>query len=188
MAREKGKNNSMNYCTKCGRPLSLLTPEGDDRLRHVCESCGTVHYTNPKMVVGAIPVHGDRILFCRQAIEPRYGFWTLPAGFMENKETLEEGARRETREEAGAELKNLAPFALFSLPFVSQVYLMFRAALAEPVFDPGYESLEVKMLSAAEIPWDEIAFPVMEKTLRLFLADRKNGSFSFHIGTVSRRL
>jgi ADP-ribose pyrophosphatase YjhB (NUDIX family) len=140
------------------------------------------------MVVGAIPVLENRILFCRRAIEPRYGLWTLPAGFMENEETVEEGARRETREEAGAELKNLVPFALFSLPFVSQVYLMFRAELSGPVFDPGHESLEVKMLSEAEIPWEKIAFPVIEKTLRLFVADRRNGAFGFHSDTISRRI
>jgi ADP-ribose pyrophosphatase YjhB (NUDIX family) len=178
----------MNFCMKCGRPLSIRTPDGDERPRHVCEACGTIHYRNPKVVVGAIPVFENRILFCRRAIEPRYGSWTLPAGFMENEETVEEGARRETREEAGAELKNLAPFALFSLPFVSQVYLMFRAELADPAFDPGHESLEVKMISEADIPWQEIAFPVIEETLRLFVADRRNGAFGFHTGTISRRI
>ncbi|MGD8369349.1 MAG: NUDIX hydrolase [Desulfobacterales bacterium] len=178
----------MNFCMKCGEPVSVLIPDGDDRPRHVCQACGTVHYRNPKMVVGTIPVHDDRILLCRRAIEPRYGRWTLPAGFMENQETVEAGARRETMEEAGAELENLAPFALFSLPFVSQVYLMFRARLLAPVFDPGPESLEVKMVSEDGIPWEEIAFPVIEKTLRLFVADRKTGRYGFHTGTISRRL
>ncbi len=178
----------MNFCTQCGQPLSLLIPDGDDRPRHVCQACGTVHYLNPKMVVGTIPVYEDRILLCRRAIEPRYGLWTLPAGFMENHETVEEGARRETLEEAGAELEHLAPFGLFSLPFVSQVYLMFRARLPAPNFDPGHESLEVKMVSEEGIPWEEIAFPVIEKTLRLFLSDRQKGRFGFHTGSISRRI
>ena len=178
----------MNFCMKCGRPVSLLTPDGDDRPRQVCTACGTVHYSNPKMVVGTIPVYEDRILLCRRAIEPRYGLWTLPAGFMENQETVEEGARRETLEEAGARLENLSPFALFSLPFVSQVYLMFRAKLPAAIFDPGHESLEVKMVSEDGIPWGEISFPVIEKTLQLFVADRKKGAFGFHTGTISRRL
>jgi len=173
---------------KCGSALNRRVPAGDDRLRHVCDACGTIHYSNPKMVVGTIPVYEGRILLCRRAIEPRYGLWTLPAGFMENEETVEEGARRETREEAGAELERLSPFALFSLPFVSQVYLMFRAELAGPAFSAGHESLETRLVAEAGIPWGEFAFPVIEKTLRLFLADRKTGSFAFHTGSIDRRI
>jgi len=173
---------------KCGKEVVLAVPDGDDRSRHICRVCGTVHYSNPKMVVGTIPVHEDRILICRRAIEPSYGLWTLPAGFMENEETIEAGAKRETLEEAGAELKGLSPFAMFSLPFVSQVYLMFRARLFTPHFAAGHESIEVKLVSEADIPWDEIAFPVIEETLRLFLADRKNGAFGFHSGTIHRRI
>ncbi len=178
----------MKYCMKCGNDLTVRVPDGDDRRRYVCRACGTVHYSNPKMVVGTIPVFEDRILLCKRAIEPRCGLWTLPAGFMENEETLEEGARRETREEAGAELNGLSPFALFSLPFVSQVYLMFRAWLSSPSFAAGHESLEVKLVSEEDIPWEEIAFPVIEETLRRFLADRKTGAFGFHSGTIIRRI
>jgi ADP-ribose pyrophosphatase YjhB (NUDIX family) len=173
---------------KCGNELTVRVPDGDDRSRHVCRSCGTVHYSNPKMVVGTIPVFEDRILLCKRAIEPRYGLWTLPAGFMENEETVEEGAKRETLEEAGAALNGLSPFALFSLPFVSQVYLMFRARLSAPNFGAGHESLEVALVSEPDIPWGEIAFPVIEETLRLFLADRKKGAFGFHSGTIHRRI
>ncbi len=183
--REMG---SLNYCTKCGRPLVFEIPAGDDRRRYVCRACGTVHYTNPKMVLGTIPVFDDRVLLCRRAIEPRRGLWTLPAGFMEDGETVEEGAKRETMEEAGASLENLSPFALFSLPFVSQVYLMFRAALAAPDFAAGPESLEAALFSEADIPWDKIAFPVIEDTLRLFFADRKKGVFSFHTETITASL
>ncbi|MCF8050165.1 MAG: NUDIX hydrolase [Desulfobacterales bacterium] len=178
----------MNFCVKCGKKLVVRVPDGDDRNRYVCGACGTVHYSNPKMVVGAIPEYEDRILLCRRAIEPRWGLWTLPAGFMENEESVEEGAKRETLEEAGAELNGLSPFAMFSLPFVSQVYLMFRARLLTPHFAAGHESLDVKLVSEAEIPWDEIAFPVIEETLRLFLADRKKGAFGFHSGIINRRI
>jgi len=178
----------MKFCMKCGKELVFAVPDGDDRNRHICRACGTVHYSNPKMVVGTIPVHEDRILLCRRAISPRYGLWTLPAGFMENEETVEEGAKRETLEEAGAELDGLSPFAVFSLPFVSQVYLMFRARLITPDFAAGHESLEVKLVSEADIPWDEIAFPVIEETLRLFFADREKGAFGFHSGTLHRRI
>lgn len=178
----------MKYCMKCGNEVTRLVPDGDDRSRHVCQACGTVHYINPKMVVGTIPVYEDRILICRRAIEPRYGMWTLPAGFMENEETVEEGAKRETMEEAGASLNGLSPFAMFSLPFVSQVYLMFRARLSGPTFAAGHESLEVKLVSEADIPWGEIAFPVIEETLRLFLSDRKTGGFGFHSGTIFRQI
>lgn len=178
----------MNFCSNCGQPVVLRVPDGDDRSRYVCDACGTVHYSNPKMVVGTIPVLDGRILLCRRAIEPRYGKWTLPAGFMEDGETVEAGARRETLEEAGAEVKSLSPFAMFSLPFVSQVYLMFRAELVSPKFAPGHESLAVKMVEEAEIPWDEIAFPVIEETLHRYLADRRSGEFDFHAGVISRRI
>jgi len=178
----------MKYCMKCGNELTVRVPDGDDRSRYVCQACGTVHYSNPKMVVGTIPVYQDRILICRRAIEPRYGLWTLPAGFMENEETVEAGAKRETLEEAGAELDTLAPFAMFSLPFVSQVYLMFRARLSAPNFAAGHESLEVALVPESDIPWDEIAFPVIEETLRLFFADRQKGTFGFHSGMINRRI
>ena len=178
----------MNYCTNCGQPLILSVPEGDDRKRDMCKACGTVHYSNPKIVVGAIPVYQDRILICRRAIEPRYGLWTLPAGFMEDDETVEQGVRREAMEEAGIELTSLAPFTLFSLPFVSQVYLMFRAVMPTPRFAAGKESLEVKLISESEIPWDELAFPVIEETLRFFVGDRAKGRFEFHSGAIIKPL
>lgn len=178
----------MNYCTNCGKPLISRVPEGDDRKRYICATCGTVHYSNPKIVVGAIPVYQDRILICRRAIEPRYGLWTLPAGFMEDDETVEQGVRREAMEEAGIKLTNLVPFTMFSLPFVSQVYLMFRAVMPTPRFMAGKESLDVKLISESEIPWDELAFPVIEETLRMFVTDRANGQFEFHSVTINKPL
>jgi ADP-ribose pyrophosphatase YjhB (NUDIX family) len=176
---------AINFCSHCGVPVRMLIPEGDDRPRPVCPDCGRIHYVNPKVVVGAIPLWDGKILLCRRAIEPRRGLWTLPAGFLESGETVEAGARRETREEAGAELADMEPFALFNLPFVSQIYLMFRANLLTDSCSAGDESLEVGLFSEPEIPWDELAFTVMRETLRLYYADLRGGAFSFHIGDIT---
>ena len=140
------------------------------------------------MVVGAIPVWEDRILFCRRAIKPRYGLWTLPAGFLENGETVEAGAVRETFEEAGARIIELKPYALYNLTFVNQVYFMFRASLPEPVFKAGDESLEVQLFKQHEVPWKDLAFPVIQKTLEDYFSDLKNGTFSFHMDDIVRKL
>lgn len=166
----------MKFCSECGHPVALAIPEGDNRPRHVCTQCGTIHYQNPKMVIGTIPVwehEGQlQVLLCRRAIEPRYGYWTLPAGFMENGETTSEAAARETDEEAGAniELGNL--FALLNVAHVHQVHMFYLASLRNLEFNPGEESLEVQMFSERDIPWDELAFPTIRKTLELFFADR----------------
>jgi ADP-ribose pyrophosphatase YjhB (NUDIX family) len=177
----------MNYCSNCGQPLTYHIPPGDDRSRYFCESCGTIHYQNPTMVVGCIPEMDDKILFCRRAIEPCYGKWTLPAGYLENGETVSAGARRETLEEARARVEILAPYALYNICYVNQIYLMFRARLLDHNFRPGSESLEVRLFSEAEIPWDEIAFRVMEETLVQFFKDRPNGLFPFYIGNISKK-
>ncbi len=174
----------MKYCSNCGSELSHRIPKEDDRLRFVCDICEIVHYENPKMVVGTIPVWDNSILFCRRAIEPRYGKWTLPAGFLENGETVEEGARRETYEEAGARLGDLTPYAIYNLTFINQVYLIFRGHLINPEFEAGDESLEVCLLREHEVPWDDLAFPVIRKTLHDYFDDLKKGSFSFHMGDI----
>lgn len=174
----------MNFCSHCGACLTQRIPAGDNRRRFVCDQCQTIHYQNPRMVVGTIPVWQDHILLCRRAIEPRAGLWTLPAGYLENGETMCDGARRETREEAGADLKELTPFALFDLPFIKQVYLMFRGALATTSCHPGEESLEVQLFSEADIPWDELAFIVVRETLERYLSDRAEGHFRLHTGTI----
>ena len=174
----------MKYCSQCGSRLSHRIPEGDERSRFVCDSCGTVHYENPKMVVGCIPEVEGRVLFCRRAIMPRKGKWTLPAGYLEKGETVEAGAKRETLEEAGASVEALEPFGLYNLTFISQVYLMFRGRLADGHFRAGAESLEVRLFREEEVPWDDLAFPVIRKTLEDYYQDRARGIFLFHTGDI----
>ena len=177
----------MNFCSNCGQPVTYRIPPGDDRSRFWCESCGSIHYQNPKIVVGCIPEMDDKILFCRRAIEPCYGKWTLPAGYLENGETVSAGARRETLEEAHARVEILAPYALYNIPYVSQIYLMFRSRLMDRDFGPGEESLEVALFSETEIPWNDIAFRVIEKTLIQYYKDRRQGAFPFHIGNINKK-
>jgi ADP-ribose pyrophosphatase YjhB (NUDIX family) len=175
----------MNFCSACGARVEFRVPEGDNLPRHVCVACGTIHYENPKIVVGCIPEWEDRILLCRRAIEPRRGLWTVPAGFMENGETTADGAQRETLEEANARVEMLGPYALFNIPHISQVYLLFRARLLDLDFHPGAESLEVRLFEEAQVPWDEIAFITVRRTLNHYFADRRSGNFAFHVGTVA---
>lgn len=177
----------MRFCSECGCTVALLVPEGDNRLRAVCAACQTIHYENPKMVVGTLPEWEGKVLLCRRAIAPQYGKWTLPAGFMENNETTLQGALRETIEEAGARVEILQMFTLCNLPHISQVYLMFRARLLHLDFAPGPESLEVKLFSEAEIPWEKIAFLAVEHTLRQYFEDRHRGSYGFHIADIGTR-
>lgn len=177
----------MNFCSHCGGPVSLKVPAGDNRPRHVCERCGTIHYQNPKMVVGCIPEWGDRLLLCRRAIEPRYGLWTLPAGFMENGETMAECAVRETLEEAGARVELLGLFNLINLPDINQVYIMYRARLLDLDFHPGEESLETALFTEEEIPWDRIAFRTILITLKHYYADRRRGRFDVHVNDIYHR-
>jgi len=166
----------MKFCSECAHPVALAIPEGDNRPRHVCTQCGTIHYQNPKNVIGTIPVwehEGQlQVLLCRRAIEPRYGYWTLPAGFMENGETTGEAAARETEEEAGANIELGPLFALLNVAHVHQVHMFYLARLVDLDFHPGEESLEVQLFSESEIPWDDLAFPTIRKTLELFFADR----------------
>ncbi len=174
----------MNFCPDCAAPLTRRIPEGDDRLRNVCDACGKIHYENPKVVVGCIPEWKGRILMCRRAITPRMGKWTLPAGYLENGESVAVGAERETREETGATVKIVAAYTLFNLPFVNQIYLMFRARMLSADFSAGTESLEVALFPEARIPWKEIAFTVVEQTLRRFFADRAAGLFPFFMADI----
>ena len=173
----------MKYCSACGALVELRQPPDDNRLRYVCTSCSTIHYQNPNMVIGAIPEWSDgRILLCRRAIEPRHGFWTLPAGFMENGETTTEAAIRETLEEANAQIAIGELYSMYNLPYINQVHMLFRARLLDLNFSPGVESLEVKLFEEQEIPWDDLAFRPVRFTLQHYFADRKTGNFQFHIG------
>ncbi len=171
---------AMNFCPACGGDVTLRIPPGDTLPRYVCDRCGAIHYSNPKLVIGAIPEWEDRILLCRRAIEPRQGCWTLPAGFMENNETTAAAAVRETLEEACARIEVGDLYTMINVPYISQVHLMYRARLLDADFSAGAESLEVALFSEEEIPWHELAFRTITMTLRLFFADRSKGGFSFH--------
>jgi len=174
----------MKFCSHCGATVTFKVPEGDNLPRFVCGACETIHYQNPNIVAGCIPEWRDKILLCRRAIDPRHGYWTLPAGFMENSETSIEAAARETLEEAGARVEVTSLFAIYSLPHISQVYMMFRSRLPEPDYQPGTESLEVELFSESEIPWDKLAFPVIEETLRRYYEDKSKGKFELHVGDL----
>ncbi len=174
----------MNFCSECGAPLTLKIPAGEDRQRHVCEHCGTIHYQNPKIIAGCIPEWRGKILLCRRAIEPRSGLWTLPAGFMELGETLEQAAARETLEEACAAVEGLVLYTVLSLPHVDQVHVFFRSRLIQPCFAPGMESLETELFLETEIPWSELAFSTVRRTLEAYLTDRRKGSFEPLVETL----
>jgi ADP-ribose pyrophosphatase YjhB (NUDIX family) len=178
----------MNYCSHCGSPVELKIPPGDNLPRYVCSHCGQIHYQNPKIVTGCIPEWEDKILLCKRAIEPRIGLWTLPAGFMENKETTSEAAVRETWEEANARVQPIGLYALFNIPHISQVYLIFRAKMLDMNFCPGTESLEVELFEEHDIPWDNIAFPVIRETLVRYFNDRSAGQFDFHVDDIAPSL
>ncbi|MDN7961925.1 NUDIX hydrolase [Burkholderia multivorans] len=178
----------MKFCSVCGHEVIARIPQGDNRERFVCDHCGTIHYQNPRNVVGTVPVWGEQVLLCRRAIEPRYGFWTLPAGFMEMGETTAEAAARETLEEAGARVEVQNLFTRLNVPHVHQVHLFYLARLVDPEFEAGEESLEVKLFDEADIPWDEIAFPTVSQTLRFFFADRATGDYGVHTGDIFRSL
>ena len=175
---------TMKYCSDCGAPVSLRIPAGDTLPRFVCERCGTIHYQNPKLVVGALAQWEDDILLCRRAIEPRHGMWTLPAGFMENAETTTQAAARETLEEACARIEVGSLFTLISVPHINQVHIVYRALLLDLDFSAGAETLEVALFSESAIPWDMIAFRSIALTLRHFYADRRNGHFALHTDDI----
>ena len=170
----------MNFCSGCGSPVTLRVPDGDSIQRFVCDSCGAIHYENPRVVVGCIPESGDRVLLCKRAIEPRYGYWTIPAGFMENSETVREGAARETLEEAMARVEVGDLCAIVDVVRARQVHMMFRAKLIGDQFGAGHETLEARLFREDEIPWDEIAFASVRFALESWIEDRRNGEARLH--------
>jgi ADP-ribose pyrophosphatase YjhB (NUDIX family) len=171
---------AINFCSACGAPVALRIPAGDSLLRHVCDACGAIHYRNPRLVVGALPVWEDRVLLCRRAIEPRHGKWTLPAGFMENGESVADAALRETLEEACARIKLGDMYTLISVPHIHQVHVIYRSQLLDLDFAAGAETLELRLFREEEIPWDEIAFRTIAITLQHYFADRRTGQYGFH--------
>ena len=179
----------MKFCSVCGSAhLELRIPDGDTLPRVVCNNCGTIHYQNPKIVVGCLPEWQGRVLLCKRAIEPRYGLWTLPAGFLENGETIVAGALRETLEEARARVEPGDLYTVISLPQINQVYMMFRARLLDLDFGPGDESLDVKLYEEADIPWEALAFRTITRTLRNYFLDRKLGTFPVRVSALERRV
>ena len=177
----------MKFCHQCAGPLILRIPEGDDKPRHCCSQCDTIFYLNPKNVVGTLPFFEDKVLLCKRAIQPRAGKWTLPAGYMENGESSLDGAIRETTEEAGASVivKSDSLYTLFNLPKINQVYMFFRTELANLDFAAGVESQEVALFSEAEIPWREIAFPVVKSTLEHYFDDLRKNRFPVRMFDVN---
>lgn len=175
----------MKFCNLCGASVTLRIPAEDSRPRHVCTQCDTIHYENPKLVIGSIPVWEDKVLLCKRAIEPRHGLWTLPGGFMENGESTGQAAIRETLEEAHARVELDELYSMYSLPYINQVHLFFRARLLDLDFAPGIESLEVRLFGEAEIPWRELAFRPVRFSLEHFFNERKQGKFSLHVDELS---
>ena len=172
----------IKHCRSCGTEVAYrLPPDGDTRERAVCTECETIHYENPLNVVGTVPYWGDKILLCKRNIEPRWGKWTLPAGFMELGESVAQGAARETVEEAGAAFELEGLLSILSVPRVGQVHLFFLARLTSDRFDPGHETIEAQLFAEDEIPWDEIAFRTVRETLERYFADRKAGHFNVHM-------
>ena len=174
----------MNFCSNCGNRVSQKIPEGDNRLRSVCDHCRSIHYENPRIIAGIIPEHNGQILLCKRAIEPQMGLWTLPAGFLENGESTLEGAVRECAEETNAEVVDPSLYAVYDIPHIDQVYMFFRAELASPHFGPSPESTEVALFDEDKIPWANLAFPVVRATLDRYFDDRKEGKFEVITDTI----
>jgi ADP-ribose pyrophosphatase YjhB (NUDIX family) len=176
---------SIRHCKVCGGPTEYRIPADDNRDRAVCTVCGTVNYENPLNVVGTVPIWGEQVLLCRRNIEPRYGLWTLPAGFMEIGETTEEGALRETDEEAGARIELQGLFTLLNVVRVGQLHLYYRARLLDTDFAPGPETIEARLFTEAQIPWEELAFRTVRETLKCYFADRLTGHYGVHFADIA---
>jgi ADP-ribose pyrophosphatase YjhB (NUDIX family) len=175
---------SIKHCRACGAPTQYQVPADDNRERATCTACGTIHYENPVNVVGTVPVWGDQVLLCRRNIEPRHGYWTLPAGFMELAETTEQGALRETEEEAGARVELQGLFTLLNVARVGQVHFFYRARLLDTNFAPGPETIEARLFTEDEVPWEDLAFRTVRETLRHYFEDRRTGQFGLHCADI----
>ncbi|WCJ34018.1 hypothetical protein M5689_015344 [Euphorbia peplus] len=182
-----GNVRKINFCQWCGGPMKYEIPDGDEKSRAICSTCGKIAYQNPKMVVGCLIEHDNKVLLCKRNIEPSYGLWTLPAGYLELGESAAEGAIRETLEEACAEVEVVSPFTQLDIPLIGQTYVIFLAKLKKPQFSPGPESLECRLFSLDDIPFDSLAFSSMLVTLNLYAEDVKAGKLKFHYGTINKR-
>ena len=167
----------MKFCFSCGALVTHKIPDGDNRLRYVCESCGEIHYQNPKVIAGILPTYKSKVLLCKRSIQPRVGYWTLPAGFLENGESSLEGAIRECSEEANTQVRDPSIYAIFDIPQINQIYIFYRAEMPEAIFSPSTESSDVALFSEEDIPWSELAFPMVEALLDHYFEDRKSGIF-----------
>ena len=177
----------MKFCSQCGGPVEERIPQGDNRLRFVCPQCQVIHYQNPRIVAGCLPVWGEQVLLCRRAIEPRHGKWTLPAGFMELGETTEQGAARENQEESGARIQIRSLLTVIDVPSVNQVHLYYLADVLGPHLAPGPETLEAAFFGLDEIPWRELAFRTVSTTLEHYLQDRARGEYPTHHYAIDLR-
>ena len=177
----------MKFCSNCGNQVTHQIPDGDNRLRFVCNHCNTVHYQNPLVIVGVLPEYQQQILLCKRAIEPQKGRWTLPAGFLENDESTLDGALRECFEEANAKVIDPELYALYDIPYINQVYVFYRATLANNEFGPSSESTEVALFSEQDIPWNELAFPVVKAVLKQYLSDLENNNFAIIQDVITRK-
>ncbi|XP_057768746.1 nudix hydrolase 23, chloroplastic isoform X2 [Salvia miltiorrhiza] len=182
-----GFTRKINFCQLCGGPTKHEVPDGEEKTRAICTRCGKIAYENPKMVVGCLIEHENKILLCKRNIQPSYGLWTLPAGYMEIGESAAEGAIRETWEEANAQVEILSPFAQLDIPLIGQTYVIFLAKLKRPDFSPGPESSECKLFALEDIPFDSLAFSSMLVTLNLYLEDKRMGRLKFHYGIINKR-
>ncbi len=177
----------MNFCSHCGSRVAFRVPPGDHLPRFICDSCGTIHYQNPRVVVACVPEHEGRILICKRAIEPRLGYWAIPGGFLENGESLEHGAARECQEEALADVEIGSLLGLVSIMGANQIHVFFRAKLRVPSFRAGPASLEVKLVTPGDIPWQDIAFQSTTFALQKYLEDRAAGREDYHMTLLDRR-
>ena len=178
----------MNFCSNCGARVDFRIPPGDHLPRHICDNCNTIHYSNPRLVVGSIPRWEDKILLCKRAIEPRHGYWTLPAGFMEHNETLQQAAAREAHEEALADLAIGDFYSAVSVTVAGQVHVWFLSELVDGQYGVGEESLESELVHPKDIPWDALSFPSVEYALRRYVEDLEKGTFGVHLTEITRRL
>jgi len=178
------KEISVKFCSECGGVCQQQIPDDDNRMRSVCRQCHMIHYENPKIICGCLPIFENKVLLCKRAIEPRLGLWTLPAGFMENQETLQEGAQRETWEEAHAKVDNISLYTVFNIPSINQVYMLFKGDLVDGKHAVGTESLATQLYEEEAIPWKEIAFLAIKKTLIHYFEDRKVGNFPVRIEDI----